>query len=75
MPRHKALQGIYLALGTNPVEDSCFSIYQNNGIKMYFIFKKTIQRKPFFYFYNFLSTNSLGYCELREPIKAHKNDY
>ena len=30
--------------------DSCFSIYQNNRKKRYFIFKETIQCKPFFLF-------------------------
>ena len=30
---------IYLALGTDPKGDNCFSIYQNNGIKMEFSFK------------------------------------
>ena len=37
-------QVIYLVpLGTNPEGDSCFSIYQNTGIKMHFLFKETIQ--------------------------------
>ena len=43
-------QGIYKALGADPELNSCFSIYQNNGIKMHFIFKETIQCKLFFYF-------------------------
>ena len=38
-----------LVLGNDPVGDSCFSIYQNNGIKMHFIFKETVQYKSFFY--------------------------
>ena len=33
-------RGIYLALGTDPEGDSCFSIYQNIWIKMHFISKK-----------------------------------
>ena len=40
----------YLALGTDPEGDSCFSIYQNNGIKIHFIFKEAILDKPFFLF-------------------------
>ena len=32
--------GIYLALGTVPEGDSCFNIYQNNGMKLYFVSKK-----------------------------------
>ena len=43
-------QGTYLALGTDLEGDSCFGIYQNDGMKMHFIFKETIQWKPFFYF-------------------------
>ena len=41
-------RGIFLALGNNPEGDNCFSIYNHNGIKMYFSFKETIQCKPFF---------------------------
>ena len=76
---------IYLALGTDPRGDSCFSIYQNNEMKMHFIFKETIQCKPFFLFlarelpviltFASKSTNSLGYRELREPIGARKKRY
>ena len=33
---------IYPALGTHPEGDSCFSIYQNNDIKTYYIFKEAI---------------------------------
>ena len=40
--------GIYLALGIDSEGNSC--IYQNNGVRMHFIFKETIQCKPFFYF-------------------------
>ena len=75
----------YLALGTDPEGDDCFSIYQNNGIKMQFIFKETIQCQPFFLFLARAlpviltsaskSTNSLGYCKLREPIRARENGY
>ena len=36
---------IYLALGIDPEGDICFSIYQNNEMKMSSIFKKTIQCK------------------------------
>ena len=43
--------GIYLALRTDPKGDSCFSNCQNNGIKMHFIFKETIQSNPFFQFF------------------------
>ena len=43
-------RGIYLALGNYPEGDICFSIYQNNGIKMHFILKGTTQCKPFSYF-------------------------
>ena len=42
--------GIYLAQGIDPEGCSCFSIYQNNGIKMHFNFKETTQCKPFFCF-------------------------
>ena len=42
--RDAKLQGMYLALGTDE-GNSCFSIYQNNGIKIPFIFKETIQSK------------------------------
>ena len=45
--RDAKLRGIYLALDTEREGNSCFSIYQNNGIKMHFIFKETIQCKPF----------------------------
>ena len=41
-------RGIYPPLGTDPEGDSCFSIYQNNAMEMHFIFKETIQCKPFF---------------------------
>ena len=78
-------RGIYLALGTDPEGDSCFSIYQIYGIKMHFIFKETIQCKPFFLVLaralpvNLTSaaksTNSRGYRELGEPISARKNGY
>ena len=38
-------------LGTHPEGIGVLaSIYQNNGIKMHFIFKDTIQYKAFFYF-------------------------
>ena len=43
----KHLFSIYLALAPT-LRDSCFSIYQNNGIKMQFVFKERIQCKPFF---------------------------
>ena len=33
-----------------PWGNSCFSYYENNGIKMHFICKETIQCKPFFCF-------------------------
>ena len=51
---------------------------------MQFIFKETIQRKPLFYFNMRApailtaaskSTNSLGYRELREPMRACENGY
>ena len=42
--------GVYLVLGTDPNGDSCSSIYQNNGIEMHFVFKETVQCKPFFLF-------------------------
>ena len=41
---------IYLALGTDFEGDSCFSIYQNNGIKMHFISKKQYNVYTFFLF-------------------------
>ena len=34
--------GMYLAVGNDPEGVSCFSIYQDNAIKMKFIFKGTI---------------------------------
>ena len=36
-------RGIYLAISTDSERDSCLV---NNGIKMHFIFKETIQFKP-----------------------------
>ena len=50
MYRDANLRGIYQALDTDHERDSCFNIYQNNRIKMYFIFKEAIQCKTFFYF-------------------------
>ena len=60
-------RGIYLMLGTNPEGDSCFSIYQNNGIKMHFVFKETIQCKPFFFFLHAAS------CHF--DFRARENEY
>ena len=38
-------------LGTDPKGDSCFDdVYHNNGTKTHFVFKVTIQCKPFFLF-------------------------
>ena len=39
MYRDAKRHGMYIALGTDPEGDSCFSIYQNNGIQILFIFK------------------------------------
>ena len=49
IPRRAKRWFIYLVLSTNPERDSCFSIYQNNGMRPHFICKDTIQCKPFFY--------------------------
>ena len=66
-------RGIYLALGTNPEGNSCFSIYQNNWIKMHYIFKERIQSLcknlflilaralPVILTFTSISTNSLGW--------------
>ena len=43
-------QGIYLVLGTDPEGDSCFSIYQNNGMKIHLIFKESNTMQTFFLF-------------------------
>ena len=37
-------RSLYLALGTDPEKDSCFSTYQNDGIKMYFIFVNILKK-------------------------------
>ena len=44
----RSLEDIYLVLGSDPEENSCFSIYQNNGIKMHFIFKENNTMETFF---------------------------
>ena len=72
---------IYRALVTDPEGDSCFSIYQNNGIKIHFIFKETILflvtagTLPVILTSVSKSANSLGYRELREPIRERENGY
>ena len=63
--RDSKRRDIYQALDTDPEGNSCF--------------------KPIFYFFAHAlsvtlnsaskSTNSLGYCELREPIRAPENEY
>ena len=78
-------RGMYLALGSDPEGIVVFSIYQNNVIKTHFIFKEIIKCKPFFLFLAcalpviltsaLKSTNSLGYRELRESIRACKNGH
>ena len=76
---------MYLALGTDPGEDSCFSIYQNNGIKMHNLFSKKQHNVNLFQFLARAlpvilisaskSTNNFGYRELRKPIRARENGY
>ena len=71
-------RNIYLALDTDLEGYSCFSIYQNDGIRMHFILKEKIQCKllflaralPVILTFASKSTNSLGYRELREPFRA-----
>ena len=43
-------RGIYLALATDTEGDSCFQYLPKEWDKMHFIFKETIQCKPFSYF-------------------------
>ena len=64
---------------------TALNTYQNNGIKMCFIFKETIQCKPFFLIstcalsviltFTSKSTNSHKYHKLQQPIRACKNGY
>ena len=74
------------ALGTDLKGDSCCcTIYQNNRIKLRFNFKEAIQCKSLFLFVAHVlpiiltsaskPTSTLGYCELREPVRARENGY
>ena len=79
--RNAKRRAIYLVLGTDFEGDNCFCIYQNNGAKMHFICKEKIQCKfsacalPVILTSASKSTNSLGYRELREPIRTREVGY
>ena len=72
------------SLGTDP--DVTGIVVLEFGIKMHFIFKETIQCKLYFSIFSThpscdfdfrlkINRNSLGYRELREPIRARENKY
>ena len=75
----------YISSARHPSEgDSCFSIYQNNGKKCTLFSKKQYNVNLFLLLARVLpviltftskSANSLGYRELRDPIRARENGY
>ena len=71
-------RGIYLALCTDCEGDSCFSIYQNNGIKMQVILSKKQYDISLFSIFSkqtsdYFEEHSCGFSANSESLLASRN--